>query len=115
MRIKEEDILQQKCVMWFNHNYRHNHHRMLFHVDNNSWNATVGAIKKGLGVVQGPSDLILIVECDVIFLEAKTPSGTQLPEQVDFMNKVKERGHKYIIFRTFEEFQSIIKKYLPNG
>lgn len=101
--------------MWFNHNYRHKHHRMLFHVDNNSWNAVIGAQKKGLGVVDGPSDLILIIECDVLFLEVKTPSGIQLEGQKDFMEKVRKRGHKYIIFRTLEEFQSIIKKYLPNG
>jgi len=105
---REEDILQAACVLWFNHTYRFTHNRMLFHVDNNSWNSIVGAKKKALGVVQGPSDLVFVGDKEVYFIEMKTLKGTQSPEQLDFQLKVEERGHIYIIIRTLEQFKRFI-------
>jgi hypothetical protein len=104
---REEEILQSKCYVWF-HNAYPGLRKMLFHVDNNSWNRIIGAKKKALGVNAGVSDLIFISQGCVTFLEAKTESGKQTPEQKEFMNKVTERGHEYIIFRTFEQFKIII-------
>ena len=110
--LHEEDKLQAACVKWFNENYRHEHNRMLFHVDNNSWNAIIGAKKKALGVIDGPSDLVLITEYNVSFLEAKTSTGEQSEGQIDFMSKVIERGHEYYIFRTIERFKEIVRAKL---
>jgi len=85
---------------------------MLFHVDNNSWNAIVGAKKKALGVVSGVSDLIFIVDSAVIFIEMKIPGGTQSSEQMDFEMKVNVRAHEYVIIYSFEEFKKFIIKRL---
>lgn len=81
---------------------------MLFHVDNNSWNAIVGAKKKALGVVSGPSDLVFIGHGVILFVEMKTLKGVQSDEQKDFQRKVMERGFKYEIIRTFEQFKLLI-------
>lgn len=90
--------------MWFDKTFP-DQRQMLFHVDNNSYNAIIGAKKAALGVKRGISDLIFIV--DVIwFLEMKTPKGVQEPDQITFMNKVRERGHPYVILRSLEEFQN---------
>lgn len=102
---KDEEILQSECFKWFwNEPSLRNERMMLFHVDNNSWNAIIGAKKKGLGVVAGISDFVLILDCEVDWIELKTLNGTQTPEQKEFEAKVKERGHKYVIIRTVEQF-----------
>lgn len=105
--ITTEDQLQAACTQWFWNSFPLQR-RMLFHVDNNSWNRVVGAKKKALGVVSGPSDLIFILCGEVVFIEMKTPTGTQSDEQKDFQLKVSHRGHQYIIIRTLDQFKSFI-------
>lgn len=105
---KEEERLQSKCFIWF-WNTLIDERMMLFHVDNNSWNATIGAMKKALGVVKGVSDFVLILSLGrVCWIEMKTPTGIQEEVQKMFQQKVEARGHEYVILRTFEEFQHFI-------
>lgn len=103
----KEDKLQSDCFIWF-WNTHIAHRRMLFHVDNNSYNAVIGAKKKALGVVKGVSDMVFIANGFVVFIEFKTNIGAQKPEQIDFESKVKERGHIYIIIRSIEQFKELI-------
>jgi len=113
MNHKEEKI-QSDCYKWF-HNTFPDERKMLFHVDNNSWNNVIGAKKKALGVCSGVSDMIYILPFgQVAFLECKTEDGTQSDEQKLFQLKVMERGHIYLIFRNLDEFKAIIHK-LRNG
>lgn len=102
-----EDKLQAACTQWFWNTFPE-HRRMLFHVDNNSYNAVIGARKKALGVVAGVSDLVLILFGEIIFIEAKDEDGTQSNEQKDFEAKVTERGHQYVIIREVEEFKRFV-------
>jgi hypothetical protein len=102
-----EEQLQNACYMWF-HNSFPAWRKMLFHVDNNSWNATIGAKKKALGVNAGVSDMILISFVETLFLECKLPGEYQSPDQIEFEAKVKERGHKYIVFKYLSHFQMIV-------
>lgn len=102
-----EEKLQSECTTWFWNTYP-SWRRMLFHVDNNSYNATIGARKKALGVVQGVSDLILVLNGNVVFIEMKIPGGLQKPEQKDFETKVVSRNHLYIIIYTVEQFKEFI-------
>lgn len=81
---------------------------MLHHNDNNSFNGIEGARKKAIGVVKGVSDFELVYQGGVLFMEGKMPGEKQLPEQVEFMNMVIDRGHEYVIFYSFEEFQRLI-------
>lgn len=104
---REEEIIQSKCVMWYDQDYPHDR-GCLFHVDNNSWNSIIGSKKKALGVRAGVSDLILILEYKVVFIEIKTRTGEQSDEQKRFQNLVLLRGHEYYIVRSLEEFQTLI-------
>lgn len=106
-----EEQLHQECYMWF-HNTFPQHRRMLFHIDNNSYNATVGARKKSLGVIKGVSDLIFIVESAVIFIELKIGTNGQSDEQKDFQAKVEARHHLYFIIKSLEAFKAIIIELL---
>lgn len=103
----DEAKLQAECFKWFWNTFP-SERRMLFHVDNNSWNTIVGAKKKALGVVQGVSDMVLILDCSVEFLEFKTDTGAQSEEQIDFENKVTTRCHRYVVIRSMEQFKNYI-------
>jgi len=103
----EEEVMQAECTKWFWNTFIAER-RMLFHVDNNSYNGVIGARKKALGVCRGPSDLIFVLPGEVVFIELKTPSGSQSEEQLDFEMKVKHRGHKYVIIRSVGAFQDFI-------
>lgn len=108
-KFAREDQMQAAQYDWFQREIGH-WRRCLFHVDNNSWNAIVGAKKKALGVVKGPSDFVFVSFGEIVFIENKLPGNTQEPEQVDFMNKVLARGHRYVLCFSFEGFKHFILK-----
>lgn len=81
---------------------------MLHCNNNNSHNRIKGSLNAAMGVVPGPSDLELVCSGYVLFLECKTPTGTQDQPQKDFQKKVEFLGHKYVIFRSLEQFKQII-------
>jgi len=107
-----EEQLQSKCTTWFWNTYPE-HRRMLFHVDNNSWNNVIGAKKKALGVCAGVSDLVLILSMGrIVFIETKIPGGKQSNEQLEFEKKLYDRNHLYFIYTSFEEFKNLIENLL---
>lgn len=111
---REEEKIQSQCYQWF-HNTFPQERKMLFHVDNNSWNNVIGAKKKALGVNAGVSDMVYILPFgNVAFLECKTIVGEQSDEQKIFQRKVMERGHIYLIFRNLAEFKEIITNLQQN-
>lgn len=102
-----EGQMQSHCVKWF-HNTHHAERRMLHANDNNSFNGIEGARKRAMGVIRGVSDLELILDGSVVFIELKLPGETQSDEQIDFMNKVRARGHAYVLIYSFLEFINFI-------
>lgn len=108
-----EAKMQEAQWKWFDRNIMqidNDWRRMLFHVDNNSWNSVIGAQKASLGVIKGPSDWIFIPYKETIFIENKIPGGVQEKEQIDFMNKVLRRGQRYVLNYALETFQRFILK-----
>lgn len=77
---------------------------------NNSFNRIEGARNKSLGVRSGVSDTEFVDFGAVWFIEFKLPGETQSQEQKDFQAMVEERGMKYVIIFSFEEFSSFIRK-----
>ena len=106
-----EAKLQSDCFIWFWNNYPEQR-QMLFHVNNKARNAIEGNKMKAMGVVKGVSDMILVMPGRVMFIEFKTGTGRQSPEQLHFQQKVEERGHMYAVIRTFGEFQGLVTKEL---
>lgn len=111
-----EEQMQSEVAIWFWNSFP-DYRRMLFHVDNNSYNSIIGARKKALGVCQGPSDFILVLYLGKVnFIEFKTDSGSQTPEQKDFQRKVEERGHEYTIVRSVAKAKNhILHKLTDDG
>ncbi len=100
--------IQSTCFIWHWNTYPLER-GMLHHNNNNSHSRNKGAQMKALGVVEGVSDFELIIDNMVIFIEMKTPEGQLSPAQRDFKAKVVARGHTYIVKRSVEDFQKLVK------
>lgn len=107
-----ESCIQQDCVSWFRWQYSN---YIIFAVPNGgSRNALESANMKKEGVMPGVSDLIVIANGKILFVEMKAGKNTQQQSQKDFQHKVEDLGFKYILCRSLEEFISAIEEWL-NG
>ncbi len=108
--MQSESNLQSKCVMWFrNEHCRSNHETpcVIFSVPNeNNYN------KINTGVLAGVSDIIVLLENEVLFLEFKTEKGKQTDKQKAFEKSVCKLGFHYHIIREFDQFKNLIESYL---
>lgn len=46
----------------------------------------------------------------VVFVEMKTPKGTQQDTQKEFQRNVQRLGHEYHICRSLEDFMQVCKE-----
>lgn len=114
--MKQEELkLQAKCFQWHWNTFPEE--RGLLHANNNnSQNAIKGMMNRSIGVVPGVADLEYAAPGGLmVFIEMKTPDGYQSKEQKEFQQRVEDRGHKYHLVRSEEEFQAIIYKYQHHG
>ena len=115
----EESALQRQCVAWFRIQYP-KYALNLFAVGNGGVrSAKEAAIMKGEGVTAGVSDLILLLpsgdgKYHGLCIEMKTTdkNSGQTDKQIEWQQAVERAGYKYVVCRTFEEFQKIIIDYL---
>lgn len=75
-------------------------------------NAKEAAIMKREGILAGFSDLIIIAEHNVLFLEVKTPDGRLSEKQKEFQRKVCALGFEYMVCRSFDESALAIERWL---
>ena len=61
-----------------------------------------------MGVLGGVSDLILVLQNRVIFVELKNHEGNQEPNQKHFECNVNKLGHQYVVIRSLDEFKKLI-------
>jgi hypothetical protein len=98
---KSESRIQQECVQWFrNRCIVEGLPYLLLSIPNDNQK-----FLKGTGLLKGASDLIMVVEKNVFWIEMKTPTGRQSPEQKNFELSVNQLGFDYLLFRSLEEFQ----------
>lgn len=115
---KSESKIQAESVKWFTNNYCLKHHNpkcVVFSVPNEAIQKMAWKqinTFKAMGLKSGVSDVIVLMEGKVLFIEFKTEKGVQTPKQRDFQQGVEKLGFDYHICRSLEEFQKIIKKYL---
>ncbi len=112
-----ESAIQKNCVTWFRLQYP-SIGRLLFAVPNGgARNAKEAAIMKGEGVTAGVSDLILLYgsgNYNALCIEFKTQdkSSKQSPLQKEWQALTEQYGNKYVICRSFDDFQQEVQKYL---
>lgn len=122
---KSEEQIQCECVAWFRKNYPRQE-MLLFSSLNGvqtsgktkKQRAIQGARLNAAGRVRGVADLFLSIpsgELCGLYIEMKTPTGTQSKEQKEFERQVIERGYGYVMPRSLEEFKRLVKTYLEAG
>jgi len=105
--IMSEDKLQSDCYMWFHSTYPDFRGLLCYNL-NNSKNKIRAMMDKGMGLQPGRSDLVFYYNAKAYMLEAKTETGTQEPNQKVWEAKIVKAGFTYQIFRSKEEFISLI-------
>lgn len=110
-----ESDIQKNCVKWFRLQYP-KLATLLFAVGNGGSRSKIeAAIMKGEGVTAGVSDLILLLHNSkhhALCIEMKTKTGRQQESQKEWQRIVEAAGNKYIVCRSFEDFQEQINLYL---
>jgi len=105
----EEDI-QSSCVTWFRLSYPQ---YVIFACPNGGSRNRLEAINmKRSGVLAGVSDLIIIAERAVLFVEMKTKTGRQRESQKAFQSNIERLGFEYKICRSLSSFQLTVEKWL---
>ena len=83
----------------------------VFAINNNSENRIKGAMNKAMGVIAGVSDMAMLIQNSVIWIEWKIEKGKQSSEQKKFEILVNSLGMKYFIVRNQDEFIKLILQH----
>jgi len=78
-------------------------------------NAREAARFKHLGTRSGYPDLLLLYPAQgylYLAIEMKSPKGKQSEYQKEYQKLIEDTGAKYVICKSFEDFQREIKNYL---
>lgn len=111
LKIMTEHQLQQAIFVW-HWNNRPQERGLLFMVQNTATDKRKGALLKGMGLVPGVSDLIYLrPNSSPIFIELKTPTGKQSPEQIKWQRTIEANGYEYKIIRSLDEAMIIFVNF----
>lgn len=113
----DEHRLQCACVRWFRFAYPKLRYA-LFAVPNGGRRDDItGAKLKEEGATAGVSDLILLRSnrhYGALCVEMKTQKGKQSDTQKKWQVEIERMGSKYIICRSFDDFQREVVEYLKD-
>ena len=132
MKIETEESIQQSAYIWFVNTYGWKHHntRLLFYSVANEIGASVAysigntkKIKDTLsrvmakfkltGFKKGVADVHLCFpNGKLVYIEFKTATGVQRPEQKEFQMQVEALGFRYYIVRSLDEFKEIVCSHI---
>lgn len=105
-----ESEIQQSCIRWFRYSYPR---YLVFSVPNGgSRNVIEAANLKKEGALAGVSDLVVVADRKVLFVEMKTRKGRQQESQKDFQHRVEVLGHRYVVCRSLDDFMREIKNWI---
>ena len=107
--MNKEDALQSKIVIWFKNNYQMHGKGLIFSCPNGGTRNIVEAKKlKETGLMAGVSDLIVLLETKILFVELKIEKGIQSDAQKLFETRILNLGYEYHLIRDLETFKSLI-------
>lgn len=107
--MNKEDALQSKIVIWFKNNYQMQGKGLIFSCPNGGTRNIVEAKKlKETGLMAGVSDLIVLLENKILFVELKIEKGIQSDAQKLFETRIINLGYEYHLIRDLETFKTLI-------
>ena len=104
--MKSEFQIQAEIIVWFRNEYTRKGLGLIFSVPNEATYTNKNF--KTSGVLTGVSDLIVILQDKIIFVEVKNDVNTQSMAQKHFENSIISLGQKYFIIRSLNEFKQIM-------
>lgn len=107
--LKTENRIQQEIIIFYR-NSNLTTGNIIFSVPNDSKDLKEQLRKKATGLMAGVSDLIVIHNGKVLFVECKDDKGRQSDKQKHFQELVEAQGFKYYIVRSLEEFKEKLKQ-----
>ena len=108
-----ESKIQAACVAWFRAAFPG---YLVFSVPNGgSRNAVEAANLKREGAMAGVSDLIVLAERAVLFVEMKAAKGRQSQHQKEFEQRVTRLGFRYVVCRTLSDFSVQVTKWIKEN
>lgn len=119
-RRKSRDLehkLQSACVRWYRLQYPKMKHNLFSVPNGGKRDAATAAKLKDEGALAGVADLILLKSnrfYGALLIEMKTPEGRQSESQKDWQQKITNDGYKYVVVRSFEDFQREVRQYLSD-
>jgi hypothetical protein len=115
---KTEGKIQQEIVMWHRNTYGLKHHNprdIIFSVPNERQNKIEQMRMIATGLMAGVSDLIVVMNCKIVFVECKDDTGRQSDRQKEFERLVTDLGFTYVLVRSLEEYQNKIHEIKANS
>jgi hypothetical protein len=105
-----EDKIQSEIFRYFNNHYViKDRSSMILSIPNGGLRDKRTAMTmKATGLYKGAADLLLIHRGWIGFVELKTETGSQSPEQRQFEAHCIEAGVPYRLVRSLEEFKELI-------
>ena len=106
-----EDRIQQAIFMYLNNTFCLIHHPnrgIVFHVPNQRISKSERIKLAAIGVLAGVSDLIFIYKGKTLYIEVKTPTGTQSKDQKEFEGRIQSNGFSYYLVRSVEDVKILI-------
>lgn len=104
-----EHWLQVDCVRWFRDQFKN---YVIFSTNNE---CTRGKqYWKDSGMLVGVSDLVVVLPNSVLWVELKSDTGRQRPDQKHFEDKITTLGFQYHVCRTLEQFKEVVLAQVYN-
>jgi hypothetical protein len=111
MKDKTEAKIQQEIFMYLKNNFCLNHHNpkcIVYSIPNDSSSKEETMRKLATGMLPGASDLVFVSPNRVLFLEVKTPTGTQQDNQKQFQKDIENLGFEYHLIKSVADLTKII-------
>ena len=106
----EEHLIQSACVRWFRLQYKQ---YLIWAVPNGgARNHVVAAQMKEEGQLPGVSDLVIVADHAILFVEMKTEKGKQSEYQIEFEKRITRLGFQYVVCRSFDDFKATVEHWL---
>lgn len=107
-----EDFIQFEVIKWFQNTYCRTDcspRGLIFSVPNGGMRSKIEAIKlKATGLTPGVSDLIVIYDQKILFLELKKDKGRLSDAQKIFASRIEANGFDYAVAYSVDQAKEII-------
>lgn len=108
-----ESRIQAEIVKWYNNNYCLKNHfprGLIFSVPNGGTRNKAEAMNLlSTGLLGGVSDLVVVHNFHLVFVEVKSKFGKLSAYQIDFKNRVEMLGLKYFTVYSVDEFKELVR------